>query len=250
MVSQTCRLSVVIPVYNGENNLKSGVLDEVAKYLQKQDYSFEVLVVNDGSTDQTAEIIEQKIKKWPQFKLINNPHKGKAVTVLTGLLQSKGEVALFTDLDQSTPLREIEKFFPEFEKGYDVVIASRQGRSGSPVVRKMASWTFSVLRNIILQLPITDTQCGFKAFTRQAVDEIFPKMLERWQNVQTIGRTVNAGFDVEFLYIAKKKHLKIAEVKVNWQHVGTEKEQLFKDAVEAVRTMFRIKFCDLRGEYA
>lgn len=249
MTSQTCKLSVVIPAYNGETNLNDGVLEKVAAYLQKQDYPYEVLVVNDGSTDRTAEIVAEKIKKWPQFRLINNPHKGKAVTVMTGLLQSRGEIALFTDLDQSTPLKEVEKFFPKFDRGFDVVIASRRGRAGSPIIRKLASLTFSVLRNVILQLPIADTQCGFKAFTHRAVEEIFPDMLKRWQDIRTTGRSVNAGFDVEFLYIAKKKHLKIAELGVAWEHVGTEKEQLVKDAVEAVQAMARIRFHDWQGRY-
>ncbi len=243
------RLSVIIPAYNGEKNLQAGVLEEVASYLEAQNYSYEVLIVDDGSTDGTASVIEQQIKNKKNFQLIRNPHKGKAVAVMTGLLKSKGEIAVFTDLDQSTPPLEIEKFFPKFDQGYDIVVGSRQGRAGSPVIRKLASWTFSFLRNVILGLPLSDTQCGFKAFNRKSIDLIFPKLLEKWQDTQVKGRAVNAGFDIETLFTAKKKKLKISEVKVRWQHVGTEKEHLLKDAVEALQVMLQIKLGELSGKY-
>lgn len=244
------KLSVVIPVYNeGRRTLREGVLEGVANYLKKQNYHYEVVVVDDGSTDNSVKVIKEQIRDKKNFSLIQNSHKGKAFTVMTGLLQSKGEVAVFTDLDQSTPLKELEKFLPKFEQGFDIVIGTRSGRVGSPIIRKIASWTFSLLRNLILGLPISDTQCGFKAFNRRSISLIFPTLLERRKDGFVQGRAVNAGFDVEALFIAKEKNLKIAEVAVEWHHVGTEKERLIRDAIEAIKDMFRIKINSLMGEY-
>lgn len=243
------KLSVIIPAYNGEEDLKRGVLDEVADYLKRQNYNYEVVIVNDGSSDQTAEVVARETKNKPEFKLINNPHKGKAVTVMTGLLESTGEIAVFTDIDQSTPLSEIEKFFPKFNERFDIVIGSRSGRAGAPIVRKIVAFGFSVLRTIILGLPIADTQCGFKAFDRKSIDLIFPKMLERYQNTKVAGRALNADFDVEFLYLARKRGLKIAEVKVAWHDRNPENAHLVKNAVDAFKGMIRIRIKDFGRQY-
>lgn len=248
-MENSIKLSVVIPAYNGEEDLKKGILDEVANYLKNQDYHYEVLVVDDGSADNTAQVAAEQIKNKKNFQLIKNPHKGKAVTVMTGLLQSKGEVAAFTDIDQSTPLAEIEKFLPKFEQGYDIVIGSRQGRSGSPVVRKIVSMGFSVLRTVILGLPLSDTQCGFKAFNQKSIGLIFPQLLKRYQEVSTSGRALNADFDVEFLYLARKKNLKIAEIKVNWHNRNPEQANLMKNAIDTLHGMLRIRIRDFTGGY-
>lgn len=244
------KLSVIIPAYNGEGDLERGVLDKVAGYLEKQDYRAEVLIVNDGSSDKTAELIKEQIRNKNNFQLVNNPHRGKAVTVMTGLLQSTGELAVFTDIDQSTPLSEIENFFPKFNQGFDVVIGSRNGRAGAPIIRKIVALGFSVLRTIILGLPLADTQCGFKAFSRKSIEQIFPRMLERYQNTNVSGRALNADFDVEFLYLARKKNLKIAEVKVDWHDRNPENAHLIKNALDAFFGMLRIRVGDLRGRYA
>jgi dolichyl-phosphate beta-glucosyltransferase len=242
------KLSVIIPAYNEEKNLDKGSLNEVHDYLSKQSYSYEVLVVDDGSVDKTAEKVEEVIKGKKNFRLIKNEHGGKAITVMTGLLKSSGEIALFTDLDQSTPLKEIEKFFPEFEQGFNVVIGRRQGRKGAPPIRKLYSWGFSVLRNIVLGLPFSDTQCGFKAFTREAVEKIFPPMLEQWKKVRSQGAAVNAGFDIETLFIAKKRNLKTTDVEVEWHYVGSERVGI-KAAIEALKDTLRIRLSDLLGKY-
>ena len=121
-------LSVIIPAYNETANLKKGVLDQVENYLKSANFSYEVLIIDDGSSDKTAEIIEKVIKNKKNFNLIKNSHQGKAATVMTGLLKSKGEIAVFTDMDQATPISEIEKFLPKFKQGYDIVIGSRRTR--------------------------------------------------------------------------------------------------------------------------
>lgn len=244
------RLSVVIPAYNESKNLRAGSLDEIYNYLKKQSYPWEVVVVDDGSTDNTVGLVEEQIKGKTEFKIIKNTHGGKAITVMTGMLSARGEVTVFTDMDQATPIEEIEKFFPKFEEGFDIVIGSRKGRKGAPAIRKLMGWGFSMLRGLILGLPFTDTQCGFKAFNQKAVRAVFPVLLTDWQKKKASGAAVNAGFDVETLYLARKKDLKIAEILVNWRHVGTERVQAVGDSLEALKDMIRIKFSDLGGKYA
>lgn len=243
------KLSVVIPAYNEAKNLKSGALDEVYNYIQKQKYSSEVVIVDDGSTDDTVEIIEQQIKNKKGFRLIKNAHGGKAVTVITGLLQASGEIVLFTDMDQATPISQVEKFIPKFEEGYDIVIGSRHGRKGAPLLRKLSALVFSLLRGLILGLPYEDTQCGFKAFSKQSIEKIIPKIKNEWGVVHFKGGAVNAGFDVELLYLAKKYGFKIDEVPVEWKYVDTERVQVFKDAFAAIYDMFRIRWNDFMGKY-
>jgi glycosyltransferase involved in cell wall biosynthesis len=242
-------LSIIIPAFNEEKNLQSGVLEQMGNYLNKVKYEFEVIIVDDGSTDDTLEIIEYKTKNSKNFRIIKNKHKGKAWAVITGLSDSKGEIALFTDMDQATPLAEIEKLIPKFKEGFDVVIGSRFSRKNAPIVRRFAAKAFSIIRNIILGLPYTDTQCGFKAFNTKARTVILAKIKSNWKRKNIKSAAVNAGFDVEVLFVAKKLRLKIAEVKVDWHHVGTERVQIIKDSIDAICDLLRIKINDLLGKY-
>ncbi len=243
------KLSVVIPSYNEEKNLQRGVLSEVGSYLAGQGFSFEAIVVDDGSSDSSVELIKRYIEKNRNFKLIQNSHGGKANAVMTGMLRAVGEIILFTDMDQATPINQIEKFMPKFKEGLDIVIGPRHGRKGAPLVRKLSAWGFSLLRAIILGLPFKDTQCGFKAFSKESVDKILPKIKSEWGVVHFKGGAVNAGFDVELLYLAKKYGFKIAEVPVEWNYVDTERVQVVKDALAAIYDMFRIRWNDLVGKY-
>ncbi len=243
------KLSIVIPAYNEEANLRKNVLGEVDDYLKGVKYSWEVVIVDDGSTDRTRELISKSIKNKKQWKLIESSHGGKAMTVITGILHAKGDITLFTDMDQATPLSEVEKLFPKFEDGYDIVIGSRHGRKGAPFVRKLSAWGFSIIRNILLGLPFSDTQCGFKAFNKKSREIIFPKIKGEWGFVHFKGGAVNAGFDVEVLYLAKKFGFKVAEVDVVWKYVGSERVQVVKDAAAAIYDMLRIRWNDFRGKY-
>jgi len=243
------KLSVVIPAYNEERNLKKGVLDEVKDFLDKSGFNFEVIIVDDGSTDETYEIVKKYILQDKRFKLLEVPHGGKANAVITGMLEAKGEIVLFTDMDQATPINQLEKFIPKFDQGYDLVIGSRHGRRGAPAIRRLAAWVFSILRGIILGLPFEDTQCGFKAFNKKSIEIIIPKIKNEWGVVHFKGGAVNAGFDVEVLYLAKKYGFKIAEVEVEWKYVDTERVQVIKDALAAIYDMFRIRWNDMRGKY-
>lgn len=243
------KISIVIPSYNEERNLKKGVLDEVGNYLESLKINYEVIVVDDGSLDTSVNLIKKYIFKNNHFKLIQNSHGGKANAVMTGMLRATGEIILFTDMDQATPINQIEKFIPKFEADFDIVIGSRHGRKGAPILRKLAAWGFSVLRGIILGLPFKDTQCGFKAFSKQAVERIIPEIKSEWGVVHFKGGAVNAGFDVELLYLAKKYGFKIAEVDVEWRYVDTERVQMGKDALAAIYDMLRIRWNDLAGKY-
>lgn len=243
------KLSVVIPAYNEEQNLKRGVLDEVEKYLEGAKLDFEAIIVDDGSEDSTKSLVNKFINSKKNWKFLEVPHGGKAMAVMSGMVASAGEVVLFTDMDQATPIKEWDKFSHKFEEGYDIVIGSRHGRKGAPILRKLAAWGFSILRGLILGLPFEDTQCGFKAFNKKSIEKIIPQIKHEWGVVHFKGGAVNAGFDVELLYLAKKYGFKIAEVEVEWRYVDTERVQVIKDALAAIYDMFRIRINDLRGKY-
>lgn len=245
------KLSVIIPAYNESENLKKGVLVELENYLGKNIKSYEVIIVDDGSSDGTVKLVEDFVKDTSGFRLIKNNHGGKAIAVMTGLLNSEGEIGLFTDMDQATPISEIEKLLPFFEKEFDIVIGSRQGRKGAPLIRKLMAFGFSMIRTIVLGLPFKDTQCGFKAFNRRSIESIFPTLKERWhKHLQKKGAAVNAAFDVETLFIAKKHGFKIKEVQVEWHHVGTERVQVIRDSLDAIIDIVKIRINDLLGRYS
>ena len=242
-------ISIIIPSYNEERNLKKGVLDGVKNFMEKREMEYEVIIVDDGSTDNSVELIKKCISKNDNFKLLQNKHGGKAIAVMNGMEQAKGQIVLFTDMDQATPITQLDKFLPKFEEGFDLVIGSRHGRRGAPMVRKLAAWGFSILRGVILGLPFSDTQCGFKAFNKASVEKIIPRIKSEWGVLHFKGGAVNAGFDVELLYLAKKYGFKIAEVEVEWNYVDTERVQVIKDALAAIYDMFRIRINDLKGKY-
>lgn len=243
------KLSIIIPAYNEEKNLRRGILDEVGNYLEQVNYSYEVIIVDDGSKDETVRLVKDFIQGRSGFKLLKNTHGGKALTVMAGLLAAKGEIALFADMDQATPIPEVGKFFPKFEEGYDLVIGSRHGRTGAPLIRKLAAWSFATLRNLTLGLPFKDTQCGFKAFNEKSRIEIFTQLRPQWEKMRSKRPSVNAGFDVEALFLAKKMGFKIAEVEVSWHYVGTKRVNLIWDSLAAIKDMLRIRWNDLTGKY-
>lgn len=252
-------LSVVIPAYNEEYNLRTGVLDSVYDYLKEQKYSWEILFVDDGSTDNTAKIAEDFAKKHSNLLVLKEPHRGKGGTVVAGMLKAQGEIILFTDTDQATPIDQLEKILPKFstqggpasggDKGYDIVIGSRSGREGAPLIRKIMASGFSILRNIVLQLPYKDTQCGFKAFKNNAAKKIFGKLAIFNKENATGGASVSAGFDLEVLYVARKLNYKVAEVPVDWHHKEGTKVDPIKDSLEGLRDLLMVRINALQGKY-
>lgn len=243
-------LSIVIPCYNEERNLRLGALENVAHFLAKKNYSYEVIIVDDGSTDESRKLINEFLSDHQNFRLLSRPHKGKAGTVIAGTMEAKGEYVLFTDLDQATPINQLDKLLPYFEKGYDLVLGSRNSqRKGAPLTRLAMARGFMWLRNLILDLGIKDTQCGFKAFTREATHNIFPRMRVYSLKRLVSGSTVTAGFDVELLYIAKLLGYKLAEVPVEWHYQETRNVSPVKDSVYGLVDLIKIRINSISGSY-
>lgn len=242
-------LSVVIPAYNEHSSLERGVLASVWDHLKGQDYSWEVLIVDDGSTDDTADLAESFAKTHNGFRVLKEPHRGKGGSVIAGVLAAEGEIILFTDMDQATPINQIEKFMPKFKQGFDIVIGSRVGREGAPLMRKVMAYGFMFLRTLVLRLPYKDTQCGFKAFRREAARKIFKRMKIFSEKTRTSGASVAAGFDLEILYIARKLKLKVVEVPVEWHHQEGTKLNPIKDSWEGLRDLMRVRINAFLGRY-
>lgn len=244
-------LSVIIPAYNEEPNFKKGTIDEVPKYLEKQDYSYEILIVDDGSDDKTADLAEEFAKKHNNIRVIKNQHEGKAETVKTGVEKSEGEIILFTDFDQATPLHEVEKLLPFFPD-FDIVIGSRQlpgaKREKEPFHRHLMGLVFNIIVQIIAIRGIWDTQAGFKAFKGDLAKNLFTKLKVYGQAKKVQGALVTA-FDVELLFIAKKHGFKIKEVPIIWHHVSSSRVSPIKDSLRMLRDVIKIRLNDFRGVY-
>ncbi|MBU1117730.1 glycosyltransferase [Patescibacteria group bacterium] len=214
-------VSIIIPCYNEENNLKRGVLDEVANFLSQARFEYEVLICNDKSTDNSLSLVKKFAKTHPKFKILDLPKGGKPGAIWGGLQKAKYPIVLFTDMDQSTPISEIKKLLPFYDKDYDIVIGSRgQDRTGFNFIRLLGSKVFSLFRKILLQSPIDDTQCGFKSMKTDLAKEIFP-CLNVIKNIQSGQGWRVSAYDVEMLFIAGKMGCKIKEVPVLWQDEDT-----------------------------
>ena len=243
------KISIIIPSYNEENNIRTGSLSGMVDYLNEQDYLWEIIVVDDGSTDKTAELAEKFAKSHKNIKVLREPHRGKGGSVIAGMLKASGDIAVFDDMDQATPIDQLEKIIPMFREKYDVVIGSRAGREGAPLIRKTMALGLSILRNVVLQLPYKDTQCGFKAFTKTASEKIFKKLQIFNNNQAQAGASVSAGFDLEILYVARKLKLKVAEVPVVWHHKEGTKVNPIKDSWEGLRDLLKIRINAIKGIY-
>lgn len=245
-------LSIVIPCYNEEVNIRLGAFDKVQHFLEKQKFNWEVIVVDDGSTDGSRQLTYAFCRQNKGFHLIENPHQGKAATVITGMLKAQGEYVLFMDLDQAVPIEEVNKLLPWFAKGFEVVIGSRKTkRLGAPLTRRIMAWGFMKLRGLILGMSdIVDTQCGFKAFTREAAQELFSQLTLYKVSSGTSGSRVTAGFDVEILFLAAKKGFKIKEIEVEWYHVDTRRVSPMRDSIEGLIALLQIKNNAMRELYS
>lgn len=244
-------VSFIIPAYNEETNIRLGVLEKVSKYLKHRPYTWEVLIVDDGSTDNTKSLIDEFSKNNKGFIVLHCTHQGKASTVISGIKVAKGDITLFTDLDQATPLGESEKLLPWFDKGYDVVIGSRNTkREGAPFLRVVMARGFMILREVLLGLSgIQDTQCGFKAFRRSVALEIVSRLKIYGSNRSISGSMVTAGFDVEVLFVAKRLGFKIREIPVEWHYVETRRVNPLRDSLQGLVDIFSIRLNSMLGLY-
>lgn len=244
-------LSVLIPAYNEEPNFEKGLIEEVPKYLEKQKYSYEIIIINDGSSDKTADLALDFSKKYKNVRVINNPHEGKAETVKKGVEEAKGEIILFTDFDQATPLYEIEKLLPFFPE-YDIVIGSRQmpgaKREKEPFHRHLMGIVFNLIVQTLAIPGIWDTQAGFKSFKSETAKALFNELRVYGKAKKVEGALVTA-FDVELLFIARKRGYKIKEVPIIWHHVSTTRVSPLKDSARMFRDVVRVRVNDLKGVY-
>ncbi len=246
-------LTVVVPAYNETANIQYGALSKVSDYLELQDYTYEVLVVDDGSEDDTAALAERFAANHAHFRVLRNPHRGKAFTVATGLKSAAGAIVLFTDMDQATPIAESAKLLPYFSQGFDIVIGSRGTvRRNAPMWRRAMSNSQVLLRNLILGFrDITDTQCGFKAFRHTVISPILSRLrVYNQDDVRTVqGASVSAGFDVEMLFVAQRLGYRIKEVPVEWDYRFSRRVNLLRDSVRGLRELLSIRSADMQGAY-
>jgi dolichyl-phosphate beta-glucosyltransferase len=247
-------LSVIIPCYNEEANLKRGVVKEVYRYLKSKDFGWEVIISDDGSTDKSREMVRKSIEGWDNFRLLDNPHGGKPSTLAYGIEAAIGKYVLFTDMDQSTPISELTKLLPHAEK-YEVVIGSRGiARKKFPFYRRIGSVVFMSIRRILILPEITDTQCGFKLFRRDYLKRAFPQ-LEFFKNKEEVKGWKVTSFDVELLHILKKMGARIKEVLVAWNDKDVSRgkggglARYLRESQEMFGQILRVKFNEMKGFY-
>lgn len=244
-------LSIIIPNYNEAANLEAGALKKVIDYLKTAKFSYEVILSDDSSTDKSPEFLEKFVKNHLEFRLLKNPHTGKAGAIKSGIEASIGEYILFTDMDQSTPLPEIDKLIPWFEKGYRAVIGSRGRKRQASLFRQIAAVSFLTFRKTLLLSQITDTQCGFKAFEANLLKKTFPK-LSNFDKVEVTKGWKVSAFDVELLFLIEKQGEKIKEVRVNWrdEDLSTNKSRNFlTESIDMLKQILKVKIKNLKGEY-
>ncbi len=244
-------LSIVIPAYNETDNLEHGALEKITPYLKKQPFDYEVIIVDDGSTDGSPAKLEQFINTHKNWRLIKNHHQGKAQTVARGVVEAQAELVLFTDFDQATPLSEVEKLLPFIRKKYDIVIGSREVKGSQrlkePWYRHLMGRAFNLFVSLIALRGIQDTQCGFKLFKAGIAKDLFSRLVVYGPHPEKGAFT--GAFDVEVLYLAQKSKYKIAEVPVHWRHVKTTRVNPLKDSIRMFFDLLRIRLTDIIGGY-
>lgn len=246
-------LSVVVPVYEEAARIQTGELDRLVVSLQKQTRCWELVVVDDGSSDSTPELVEQLVHRNHHVRLLRELHCGKGFAVLAGMLAAKGEYILFTDLDQATPIRELDRLLPWFEHNYDIVVGTRGiRRKMAPFSRKCVSYGYILLRSIIIgSLSPVDSQCGFKAFVRRSLQDIIENLhLYHFDNRLPVqGRKVTPGFDVELLLVARQLGYSMKSVPVDWSYHHCRGMTLSVAAWQGLTDLLRIRIALKQGKY-
>jgi glycosyltransferase involved in cell wall biosynthesis len=244
MNSPKLDLSIVIPAFNEESRLPK-TLDSVIAYVQSRPYQAEIIVVDDGSSDQTSAVIDSYRQKYPGLRYISNGgNRGKGYSVRHGMLEALGEITLFSDADLSTPIEEADKLLAAIrEQNFDAAIGSRaMDRSLIQVhqspIREIAGIFFNRMVQWILGIQFSDTQCGFKAFRRERARIIFEQQrIERF------------GFDPEILFLAKRNDLRVAEIPVHWSHDAATKVNVAADGIRMFLELILIRWNAARGYY-
>jgi len=245
-------LSLMVPVFNEERCIQAN-LQIILSYLDTQPYSAELIVVDDGSRDRSAEIIAGIAATHPNVRLIRNEHRGKAYAVRTGVLAASGNYVVFTDADLATPIHQLGKLLTALDMGNDVVIGSREGygarRLGEPWTRHFMGRIFNLAVRLLVMGQHKDTQCGFKGFTRQAAQDIFNSVRLYGPNAAILTAPAVTGFDVELLYLAHRKGYKVAEIPVEWHYGPGSKVNPLRDSWRNFKDILRVRYYALRGLY-
>ncbi len=247
------KISLVCPCYNEELNLQKGVLDKIGNFTKDDARFVEVIIADDGSTDNSKEIIEKEyLHVFPKFKLLKLPHGGKANTVIAATKASLGDFVLLSDIDLATPIEDANKLInAQQQSNSPIVIGSRGAtRPDAPLTRKIMALGMILLRTFFIGLVgIKDTQCGFKLYDRNLALKIFDKLIVFHRKEVSSQASVSAIFDLEFLFLAKKFGKSIQEIPVTWRHVETKRVSFVKDVIESLLDMARLKWYDLKGRY-
>jgi glycosyltransferase involved in cell wall biosynthesis len=237
------RYSIVIPAYNEAARIE-GALERVLGCIERSGWDAEVLVVDDGSSDPTVDVVQHWMATHPHLHLIKNlANRGKGYSVRNGLLQAAGDVVMFTDADLSAPMEEAGLLLLAIESGADVAIGSRwmdrtRQTIHQPLYRQFFGRCFNAITRGVMGLPFKDTQCGFKAFRRECAQIVFRlQRIERW------------GFDPEILFIARKLKYRIVEVPVTWGHDERSRMSYLKDGMKMLEEMAVIRYNSLAGRY-
>ncbi len=233
-------LSIVIPVYNEEHRLHDSLV-QIADYLRKQPYTYDVIVSDDGSNDSTVNLAESFATDHPWLRTIHHPdNHGKGMAVRRGMMEASGDYILMCDADLATPIEELDGFWPHIEEGADIVIASRPLRGShlvrrQPIYRELAGRMLNLLVRIVAVPGIRDTQCGFKLFRRDVAHQLFSMSVrEGWD------------FDIEILYLARRLGYRVVEVPVHWYHREGSKVNFLRDGIRMVIGLFQIRSRHLR----
>ena len=235
--------SIVVPAYNESTRIAAS-LEKVLTYVHAEGWNAEVIVVNDGSRDNTAEIVRSFAAEDPVIRLLENPgNRGKGYSVRNGMLHARGKILIFSDADLSSPIEEAAKLLHALDQGADIAIGSRWLRAETqtqrqPLHRQLFGRIFNLMLRITLGLKFKDTQCGFKAFKKPAAAAIFPlQKIERW------------GFDPEILFLARKFGFRVQEIPVAWGHSGETRINPIADGFRMFLEMIRIRRNDWEGKY-
>lgn len=245
--------SIVIPAYNEEAGITSS-LTKTINFMSSYSPLYEVIVVDDGSTDGMAGVVERYALEHQEIKLVRNAHKGKGFAVRTGILEASGKYVLMSDADMATPIEELKRLMVWItDHGFDVVIASREGigakREGEPLYRHLMGRIFNYLVQIITLPGINDSQCGFKLFKAEAAKDIFERLKIYGADCGEIKGAYVGAFDVEVLYLAKKLGYKIREVPVSWTFVKTARINPIRDSAKMLLDVLKVRVNDLKGVY-
>ena len=234
-------LSVIVPAYNEERRI-GPTLEKLVGYLSSRPLQWEVLVVDNGSDDATATVVESWASEVPQVRLESLPTAGKGLAVRHGMLRTTGEYRFMCDADMSMPVEHLDDFFDRMAEGHDIVIGSRQTegarRFGEPLIRHLMGRVFNWVVRVVAVGGFQDTQCGFKMFRGEVADEVFPKQ-----------RATGFGFDVEVLFIAKQQGASILELPIDWHHEPSSKVSPFADSVRMVMDAVLTRWRGLIGSY-